>query len=573
MRNSKVAQLLKNIGTLLEIKGELIFKVRAYFKASENISNLSENIDLIKKEGRLSQIPGVGKAIEEKIITYLETGSLPFYEKLVIEIPEAILDVIHIPSVGPKKAKLFYDELNIASITELKKACEGGDLLKLPGIKQKVVDNILKGIEVVLKGNEKMNISKATQIAEEILDALRILPEVLDVTTAGSLRRGKEQIGDIDILVKSIKSSKVMDVFLRLPQVQSVNANGESKSSILTNDNVQVDLRVIDPESFGAAQIYFTGSKEFNVKLRQHAIKQEKKVNEYGVYDVSGDKDENIASKTENDCFKALGLPYVPPELREDIGLIDIFEHKAIPRLIEQKDIKGELHVHSTYSDGKNSIEEMVQNAIRMGYSYLAISDHSPKLRVAGGVSVENLEKKRKEIDRLNKKYKDFKVLLGSEVEIDTDGNLDYNEKILSSLDIVIAAVHSHFDQSKDKMTARLIKAVKNKFVNIIAHPTGVHLGKREPYEIDFKSFCQAAADYNVFLEINAFPIRLDLNSSNVYYAREMGVGFAINTDAHRVEHMDYMKHGISVARRGWLTKENVLNTQSCSQLLKSLEK
>lgn len=573
MKNKDVADLLERMGTLLEIKGELIFKIRAYFKAAENISNLSEDIEVLKNENRLSEIPGIGAALRDKITEYLETGKLKAYEELTQEVPASLLEIIDVPSVGPKKAKLFFEKLKIENLAELREAAETGKLLGLPGMQEKTIQNILKGIRIVRQGQERMNLGKATSVAEEFASALEKIPEIRQMVAAGSLRRGCETVGDIDILVESAHPAKIMEAFVHLPMVKSINAHGESKSSVLTKDNVQVDLRIVDEKSFGAALLYFTGSKDFNVKLRQIAIKEKKKVNEYGIFSVQGETEKYLAGKTEKDCFRALGLPDIPPELREEIGEAKLFGGTKIPKLIELKDIRGDLHTHSTWSDGRHSIAQMAEAARTRGYEYLGISDHSPRLRVARGVSAADLKKKKKEIDQLNKKLKDFRVLFGTEVEIDTEGNLDYNKDVLSSFDIVIAAIHSGFEQSPRQLTQRLLKACQNKYVNVIAHPTGVHIGKRDPYDFDFKGICKAAVEHNVFLEINAFPIRLDLNSANVYFARSQGVNFCINTDAHSTEHLEYMKFGIAVARRGWLEKRQVLNTLPLGEMEKVLRK
>ena len=576
MKNKDVADILERMGTLLEIKGEIVFKTRAYYKAAETIANFPEDIETVRKENRLTEIPGIGKTLAEKISQYLDTGKMNAYEELIREVPEGLLDVVHVPSIGPKKAKLFFDQLKVKSVADLRKAVDTGKLEGLPGIKEKTIDNIRRGIKIVQEGRERMHLGTATQVAEEFVAALGKLPQVKDIVAAGSLRRGRETVRDIDILIDSADPSKVMDVFVRLPQVKSINAHGETKSSVLTQNNVQVDIRVVEPKNFGAALLYFTGSKDFNIKLRQIAIKKEMKVNEYGIFSVKGEREKMLAGKTEADCFKALGLPYVPPEMREDFGEGEIFGRGVkfcAPALIEQKDIQGDLHVHSTWSDGHNTIAEMAETARAKGYKYLAISDHSPRLRVAGGVSPEDLKKKKKEIDDLNAKLKDFYILFGTEVEIDSDGNLDYNRPILSEFDFVIAAIHSGFEQSSEQLTKRLVKVCQNKYVHAIAHPTGVHLGKREPYHFDFKEVCAAAVDNNVCLEINAFPIRLDLNGANVYHARKYGVKFVIDTDAHRADHMDFMKFGVTTARRGWLRKEDVLNTLSYSALMKSLKK
>ena len=569
MKNHAVSDLLTRMGLLLEIKDENIFKVKAYYKAAENIDAMGEDIEDIRRENRLSEIPGIGKALEEKIIEYLDTGKIRVYEELIQEIPESILELVNIPSVGPKKAKLFWEHLKISSVDQLAQAAESGKLLGLPGIKDKTIENILRGIRVVKEGQERLNIALASEIAEQFIEALKKLPEVKGISLAGSLRRMRETIRDIDILVDSTNPKKVMETFVHLPQVKSINAHGETKSSVVTGENIQVDLRVVEPKSWGAALLYFTGSKNFNIKLRQIAIKKNMKVNEYGIFAVKGEREKFLAGRTEEECFKILDVPYSPPELREDIGETELFSGNPIPKLIELKDIKGDVHVHSTYSDGQNTIEEMAEAAQNMGYEYVAISDHSERLKIARGVSVADLKKKKQEIDRLNKKLKNFRILFGTEVEIDTEGNLDYNEKVLSEFDIVVASIHSGFEASQEQLTKRLIRACQNKHVHVIGHPTGRHIGKREPYDIDLKEVCKAAADTDTFLEINAFPIRLDLDSANVYFARSQGVKFSINTDSHSIRHLPFMKYGVAVARRGWLRREDVLNALTLKQLEK----
>lgn len=569
--NQQLAQLFDNMGLLLEVKGENVFKVRAYHKAADNIRALAEDIAILVREDRLDEVGGLGKALKEKAQSFVETGQVPAYDALVDEVPESILLVMNVPQVGPKKAKLFYQKLGVKDLAGLRRAAETGELLKLDGIREKTVANILKGLAVVEAGQERMNLGKATQAAEEIVAQLRDHSAVRRISVAGSLRRGRETVRDIDILVDSSDPVRVMELFVGLPQVKSVNVHGEKKSSVLTRDNIQVDVRVVEPDSFGAALLYFTGSKSFNVRLRQLAMKRGQKVNEYGVYRVKGEQETRVAGETETDCFKALGLPDIPPELREDIGEERIFGGADIPRLVELKDIRGDLHVHSTYSDGRHSIAQMAAAARERGYAYLAVSDHSEKLKVAGGLSPADLKKKRAEIDRLNAKFSDFRILFGTEAEIDLDGNIDYNEKILSEFDVVVASVHTGFDLPADKMTARLLKACANPHVDIIGHPTGVHRGKREPYDFDFKQLCQAAADHNTWLEINAFPVRLDLDGAYADFARQQGVRFVINTDAHAVEHFAHLRHGISIARRGWLTKHEVMNTRPLKTLLKEL--
>ncbi len=569
--NQTIAMIFENMATLLELKDENVFKIKAYRKAADNIINLAQDLSDLRKEDKLSQIPGIGEALRDKIIEYLDTGKVAAYEELKKEIPESLLELVRIPSVGPRTAKLLFQELKITNVEMLEKAAQAGRLLDLPGIKEKTVENILKGIRLLKSGQERMDLATATYLSEQFVEALEKIPQVRQISVAGSLRRGKETIRDIDILIDSSKPQVVMDAFVKLPQVKEVQAHGETKSSVLTHENIQVDLRVVERNSFGAALLYFTGSKNFNVKLRQIAINQNKKVSEYGVFSVQGRTEKLLASKTEKDVFEELGLKYFEPELREDIGAAELFSGEKIPKLVEAKEVRGDLHVHSTWSDGRDSILDLVQVGIAKGYDYMAISDHSPRLRVARGVSAEDLKIKKKEIDSINQRFKNFRVLLGTEVEIDSEGNIDYNTKILSEFDVVIAAIHSGFEQSPEQLTRRIVKACQNKYVHAIAHPTGVHLGKRDPCDIDLKEICKVAVDTNTFLEINAFPIRFDLNSSNVYFARQMGVKFVINTDAHAVDHLDFMRFGVTIARRGWLRKKDVINTLTLPELLKVL--
>jgi DNA polymerase (family 10) len=573
MKNQDLADLLNRFGQLLEISDENPFKVRAYFKAAENIQALGEDIETMAEQGRLSKIPGIGQALEEKILDYIKNGKIEAYEKLTREVPESLLDVMRIPSVGPKKAKLFFEKLGVKSVEDLKRAVHQGKLADIPGFKEKTIANIIKGIDVLTEGQKRMNIATAMEMANHFKDELKKLKEVRRIDFAGSLRRCKETIGDIDLLINTTDPQKIMDHFVHLPEVKSVQAHGETKSSILTRENVQVDLRVINAEVYGAALLHLTGSQAFNVRIRQLAIKMGMKVSEYGVFKVKGDTEELMDCATEEKCFHALEMPYIPPELREEIGEEELWSGKKLPDLISLNDIKGDLHTHSTFSDGRHSIEEMTEAAQALGYEYLALSDHSARLKVARGVSEEDLLKKIKEIETLNKKLRGIRILCGSEVEIDSDGNLDYNEDTLSRLDFVIASVHSGFEQTKDKLTRRIIKACESKFVHAIGHPFGRHIGKREAYDIDFKEICRVAAGTNTCLEINAFPIRLDLDSANAYFARRQGVKFLINTDAHAIEHLSYMKFGVGVARRGWLRKEDVLNTRSLKELLKALRK
>jgi len=569
MKNLEVSQIFRDIANILEIKGENPFRIRAYERAAQNIEGLTENIEDFIKEERLTQISGIGKYLADRIKEFVKTGKIKIYEDLKRSIPAGLLDLLNIPSVGPKTAKLLYEKLKIKGVADLEKAIKNNKLQGIFGIKEKTIENILKGIGVLKRGKERMTLAQAIQVADEFLNALKKLPDTKTVSVAGSLRRQKETVRDIDILVISQKPHKIIHSFTSLPYVAGILAKGETKASVRTSDDVQVDCRVEAEKSFGAALLYFTGSKNFNIKLRQLAIKKGLKINEYGVFK----NNRFMVGKTEEEIFKILDMAYVEPELREDSGEIELARRFNLPALIELKDLKGDLHVHSNWSDGRNSIEEMASACQKIGYSYVAITDHSPSLKVAGGLSIAELKKKKQEIDKVNKKLKGFRVLYGTEVDIDSGGNIDYRDAILQEFDVVVAAIHTGFKQSRVQLTRRLLRACANKYVHIIAHPTGRLWGVRDAYDIDFQQVLKAARETNTSLEINAFPQRLDLNDLNCRRAKEAGVKLVINTDSHTAEQLPAIKFGIAVARRGWLTKNNVINTLSVEELVKILKK
>ncbi|MEW6170208.1 MAG: DNA polymerase/3'-5' exonuclease PolX [Candidatus Omnitrophota bacterium] len=570
MKNFQVAETFRNIAKILEIKGDNPFRIRAYERAALNIENLSVDIEDLVKDDNLKSIPGIGEDLNNKIKEIVNTGKLKFYEDLKKSFPSGLMEILAIPSVGPKTAKLFYEKLKIKDVLSLERSAKKGKLIGLPGVKEKTVQNILEGIELVKKGRERMNLAEALRIAQEFVDALKKLPEVKKISTAGSLRRMKETVRDIDILVTSSDPKKIMDAFVKFPLVKNILAHGETKSSIISKENIQVDLRVVEPKSFGAALVYFTGSKSFNIKLRQLALKRKLKINEYGIFDK---KEKWLAGISEEEMFKFLKLEYIVPELREDRGEIELAKLNQLPELLQFQDIRGDFHVHSEWSDGTNSIEEIAEIAHSRGYEYVVSCDHSQSLKVANGLSPAELKKKKLEIDKVNKKYKNFRVLFGTEVDIDSSGNLDYKDEILANFDIVVAAIHSGFKQSKDQLTRRIIKACSNKYVNIIAHPTGVLWGTRAAYDLDFDKIFKVAKETNTFLEINCFPNRLDLNDINAHHAKESGVKLAIGTDSHIIDQLDFMKLGVAVARRGWLGKKDVINTLSLRELLKAIKK
>lgn len=568
--NILVAEFFQKIAELLEIKGANPFRIRAYMKAAETAGNLKEDLGDYIQQGRLEGIVGIGHDLAEKIKEIVSTGKCGFYDELKRAVPEGVLQMLEIPTVGPKTARLFFEKLNIKSLDELKEAAQDGRLISLPGIKKKSIENILKGIALIKKGKESMDLLTADAASSQICLDLKKSGYVDKLVVAGSFRRMKESVRDLDILVVSDEPKKIMEVFVHLPFVKRVLAHGDLKSAILTRDDAQVDLRVFKANSFGAALLYFTGSKNHNIRLRQLAMKKGLKINEYGVFDEKG---RCLACRHEADLYKVLGLDFIAPELREDSGEIEAAAEGKLPRLLELKDIRGDFHVHTNYSDGVETVEDMVSEARRRKYGYICLSDHSVSLKIAGGLDKEALKRKRRQIDRLNAKLKNFRVLFGSEVEIDAEGRIDYDEGILSDFDIVIAAIHTGFKQSKKQLTNRIIRACQNKYVHIIAHPTGKLWPARGPYELDFKEIFKVARDTNTALEINAHPYRLDLTGQNARWAKENGVKLSINTDSHNRSHLDYMRFGVGLARRAWLEKGDVLNTLTLKELFKVIRK
>ncbi|MBI5199092.1 MAG: DNA polymerase/3'-5' exonuclease PolX, partial [Nitrospirae bacterium] len=482
MKNQEVVKVFNDIADILEIKGENLFRIRAYRKAAQNIESLPQDLDSMIEKKALEEIPGIGKDLAQKIEEIISTGSLKFYEDLKKEIPEGQVELLSVPSLGPKTAKLLYDKLRIKNIEELEEAAKSHKLLKVAGIREKTEQNILRGIEMLKRGKERQPLGRVLPMADEIVNALEASKNVRRVSLAGSLRRMKDTIKDIDILATSQNPAKAMKTFVNLPQVKEILARGITKSSIVTNAGIQVDLRVVEEDSFGAALAYFTGSKAHNIRLREMAMKRGLKINEYGVFDEKTDK--KIAGKEEKDIYRVLDLPYIHPELREDMGEIEAAIKGDLPKLVKIKDIKGDLHVHSKWSDGSHTLEELALVARERGYEYLAITDHSKSLGIARGLTKEALLEMKKEVISLNKRLRGVRLLAGTEVNIRSDGTIDYPDDVLSKLDIVVAAVHSGFRQGKEQMTMRIVRAMRSPFIHIIAHPTGRLLGEREGYEL-----------------------------------------------------------------------------------------
>ncbi|MCK4308722.1 MAG: DNA polymerase/3'-5' exonuclease PolX, partial [Candidatus Atribacteria bacterium] len=470
-----------------------------------------------------------------------------------------------------KTAKLLYEQLDVDNIEKLEKAVRQHQIKDLPGMGEKTETNILRGIELYKRRKERFLLGLALPLAEDIVEELSQLEETDKISYAGSLRRKKETIGDIDILVTSQKPEKIMKTFTSLPQVREILAEGPTKSSVITKDDIHIDVRVVEPISFGAAMQYFTGSKAHNIKLRELAIKRNLKINEYGVFDVKTDG--RIAGEREEEIYQILNLPFIPPELREDRGEIEAAQENKLPQLIEYTQIKGDLHLHTKWSDGAHTIRQMAEAAKKKGYKYIAITDHSQSLKLTGGLTEERLREQIELIQKINQELEDFTILSGSEVDIKSDGSLDYPDEILSRLGIVIAAIHSGFKQESKIITGRIIKAMQNRWVNIIAHPTGRLIGYREPYQVDINEMIKTAAETGTILEINAYPERLDLNDVYCRMAKDKGVQLAIETDAHSADGLATMDLGVAVARRGWLEEKDIINTLPLDKLLQRLKR
>ena len=569
MKNQQIAKVFEEIAELLDLKGENVFRVRAYRRAAQNVDGLPKDVATLSRE-ELEAIPGIGKDLAGKIQEYLTTGKVVQHEELKKQIPQGVLELLRVPGLGPKTAKMLYEEKKIKGIDELEALTRTGQLAGLPGIQKKTEENILKGIELIKRGTERRPLGRVLPLAEDIVNRVKGSAPVDRIMVAGSIRRRKETVNDIDILTTSKQPGKVMEVFTNLPHVSRVLMRGPTKSSIITDEGIQVDLRVVEEDSYGAALQYFTGSKQHNIKLREMAVRAGLKINEYGVFQEPGEK--RIGGKREEDVYKALKMPLIPAELREDTGEIEAALEGKLPDLVSLEDIKGDLHVHTKWSDGSHDLEAMVQGARGKGYQYIAVTDHTKGLGIAHGLDETRLAEEIKLIDEANKKLTGFRILKGTEVDIRSDGRLDLSDEALSGLDIVVASVHSGFKQSREQITERMLSAIRNPCVSIIAHPTGRLIGERDAYAIDMEAVLKEAARYGVAMEINAYPLRLDLNDLHLKMARDYGVSLVINTDTHVLSQYDFMAYGVSVARRGWVEKKDVLNTLDYDSLIRGLK-
>lgn len=571
MNNEKIAQTLTQLADLLEFTGANAFRLRAYRNGARIIKELPESIAAMIADGQdLTKLDGIGKGVAEKCHELVEKGSLDQLDEILETVPRTVLDLLNVPKLGPKKAAALFNELGIQTLDQLKAACEAEQVRNLSGFGEKTEKQILEGIAIAVEANKRILWARADQIVERLREHMAGCQAVEQLEFAGSYRRGKETVGDLDLLVDSVDAEDVMNHFGNFPEITSVIVRGETKMSVRLENEFQVDLRVVPKNSFGAALQYFTGSKNHNVLIRGKAKSLGLKINEWGVYDTSGDEEKWIAGITEQDVYETLDLPYFEPEIREARQELDWATQSQLPDLITLDAIQGDLHMHTTATDGKNSIEEMAQAAREIGLKYIAITDHSKRVAMANGLTGDRALAQWKEIDRINSKSTDdFVILKGIECDILEAGGMDLEDHVLAEADFVIASVHYGQSQTRQQITDRIIGAIANPHVSMVAHPTGRLLNKREPYDVDMDAVFQAALEHKKLLELNANPLRLDLNDIYLLAAKTRGIPIVINTDAHRVGGLRNMKYGIKQARRGCLTASDVANTRSWEEMKK----
>ena len=573
MRNKEVAEKFYELAEVAELAGDNPFKIKAYLEAARVIENLTLPIEDLAQQNKLTEVKGIGKSIAEKIIEYLNTGKITKLEELKKVVPEGLLELEKVPGLGAKRVKVLYEKLGISNLSELEEAAKAHKIRELDGFGEKTEQNILEGIKSLRdKRENRFMIGVALPIAESIVSTLKSNVPIEKYMICGSLRRMKDTIGDIDILVISKEPNKVMDFFVGLPNVKEVLAKGDTKSSIITKEDIQVDLRVVEMGSFGAAVQYFTGSKSHNVHLRELAIKKNLKLNEYGIFDLSSDK--KIGGEKEEEIYSILNMDFIPPEMREDTGEIELALEHRLPDLVGYDDIKGDIHMHTKYSDGAHTIEQMARKAMSLGYEYIVVTEHAKSLAVAGGLNIDEFLEEKKEIEELNKKLAPFKLFLGVELNILSDGTVDFSEKDLDIFDICLAGIHTGLGQSEEMITNRIKSVLRIPKVKIITHPTGRIINGRAEYNVNIDEIFSEAKKYGKMFEINAAFERLDLNDVNARKAvYEYGLKIAIGTDAHSVESMDNMRFGIGVARRAWLRKTDIINTMSLKEFEEFIRK
>jgi len=572
VKNSDIAKVFQDIADLLELKGENPFKIRAYQRVVRSIEHLPVEVEQLVKEDRLKEIPGAGEAIIKKITELVTTGKLGYYEELKADFPEGISTLLDVPGIGPKTAMLFSSDLGIRSVDELEAAITSGKVALLPRMGDKVAENILHHIQTLRrkKKEQRIPIGEALPIVEEITAQLKGLPGLKNLVPAGSLRRFRETIGDIDLMGTASNSQEIMRAFTTLPQVKEVLVSGTTKSSVIVSGELQVDLRIVEHDSFGSTLQYFTGSKQHNINLRERAHRQGLKLSEYGITNLKTGQLEKFT--TEEAFYQRQGLAFIPPEIREGQQEIERAGQGTLPKLVELSDIKGDLHVHTNWSDGHDTIEAMALAAKTLGYQYLAITEHSGGRGIAHGLDAERLRQQILQIKELNQKISGIHIFSGIEVDIRADGSLDVPDELLQELDIVTAAVHSGMNQGQEQMTRRVIRAMENPNVDVLAHATCRLLPDREPVAIDMEVVFQTAVRTNTVLEINGMPSRLDLKDTHTYRARELGVKLVISTDAHSTDHLEFMRFGVGIARRGWCEAKDILNTRPLSEIIAYLK-
>ena len=563
--NFELARLFYEMATLLEVQNESRFRVRAYQRAAQTLEALSEGIETIAVRGDTQKLPGVGRDLASRIDEYLRTGRIGQLEALRGGLPPSFLGLLEIRGLGPRTAKLLHERLGVDSVERLEALCRSKEILGVAGIREKTCENILKGIAQWKAGRIRTPLTRARAIAGQLAAALRAHGGVERLEIAGSIRRVCETVKDVDLLVTSTEPARVIETLCALPSVTEVLGRGDTRASVRHQDGLQVDLRVVAPESFGAALQYFTGSREHNVRLRQLAIQRGLKLSEYGLFDEATGA--RVAGATEEDVYGALGLPFIPPELREDTGELEAAREGRLPGLVESRDLRGDLHDHTDWSDGHHELERLVAAAEARGYEYIIVSDHSRSLTIAGGLSVDELRAQIAAIRALQPRFR-VRILAGSECDILADGSLDFPDEVLAELDVVLAAVHSRFKQPRSEMTARIVRALANPWVNVLAHPTGRKIGSREPYDVDLEAVLAAAREHGKAVEINASPERLDLSDVHARRAGALGVPVAISTDTHYLRELDNVHLGVAMARRAWLAPGEVLNTRLLPALL-----
>lgn len=559
MKSYEIARVFERMADVLELGGENPFRIRAYRRAAQNLETLSEDVETLAREHRLDRIPGVGADLAGKIEEYLRSGHIREIDAACRRVPRGVVELLGVPGIGPKTAKQLYEREGVTSLARLERLARAGRLRGLRGIQARTEQNILRGIALLRGGQARMPLGRALPLGRELVRALEPVRGVKTVTLAGSLRRMKETVGDIDVLVTSTDPAAVVKAFTGLRQVATVLERGTTKASVRHRDGIQVDLRVVEPECYGAALVYFTGSKEHNIRIRALGMKRGLRISEYGV--VRDKTGRRIAGASEEEVYAAVGLPWIPPELREDAGELEAARVRRLPALVTPGDVRGDLHCHTNATDGHHSIEALVEAAAARGYAYVGITDHSRATRVAGGLSIDELRAHVHRIRAVARKHPEITVLAGSECDILPDGRMDYPDGVLAELDLVIAAVHTRFRQSRREMTTRICAALANPHVHVLGHPTGRLLGERDPYEVDLDAVLRTARRHDKAVEVNGYPDRLDLCDVHARRARDLGVLLAVGTDTHMLDHLDCMELGIATARRGWVEARSVINT------------